>query len=187
MKFRALCLIVLLGLCARPAAAVPLVSVGPSTVVAPGDSFFLDINIGDVKDLFGFQFDLFYDPAVVSANDIVGGTFLSSTGEDFFIPGLIDNLAGTIAFTANTLLGPIAGVSGSGTLARLNLTAKAAGSSVVGLANLLLLDSSLSEISAGTQNATVTVTTVPEPGTIVLLATGLGAAWLGRRRLAGAV
>jgi cohesin domain-containing protein/PEP-CTERM motif-containing protein len=185
MRLRALCLVFVMGLCARPVVALPIVSIEPVTsIVAPGDSFFLDINISNVEDLFGFQFDLAFDPAVLSAITIVEGSFLSSVGESFFIPGIIDNLAGTIAFTANSLLGPIVGASGSGTLARLNFTSTSPGTSIVSLSNVLLLDSSLFEIAAATQDANLT--SVPEPGSIVLLGTGLFAVWRGRRRFARA-
>ena len=183
MRLRALCLVFFIGVCARPAAALPIVSVQPASgPVNPADSFSLNIDISNVQDLFGFQFDLFYDPALLSVSLIEEGSFLSSAGDTFFIPGLIDSITGTIAFTANTLLGPIVGSSGSGTLARLTFTALSPGTSTVGITNLLLLDSALAEISATTQNTKVN--TVPEPGSVVLLATGLVVAWRGRRRFA---
>jgi general secretion pathway protein D len=192
MRLRALCLVLFLGLCARPAVALPLVSVQPALgVVGPGDSFFLDINISSVQDLFGFQFDLLYDPSVLTANAIVEGSFLASAGDTFFLPGTIDNIAGTVALTANALIGMIPGATGGGTLARLNFTAKSTGTSIVDLSNLLLVgvmaDSSLSEIPGTTQGTTVTVaSTVPEPGSVVLVGTGLVAAWRSRRRFARA-
>jgi Cohesin domain/PEP-CTERM motif len=188
VKLRALCLVLLLGLCARPVVASPIISVQPDlSTVSLGSSFFLDINIADVSDLFGFQFDLFYDPAMLTATDIVNGGFFAD-GDSFFIPGAIDDLLGTIAFTASTLLGPIVGVDGSGTLARVSFKAKSSGTSAVGLTSVLLLDSGLSEIAADAQGGSVKVNAgdvapVPEPTSVVLFGSALVAMWRGRRRI----
>jgi hypothetical protein len=52
-------------------------------------------------------------PGILSATAVTDGAFLA-TG---FFPGFIENTAGTISFIADSLAGPVPGLSGSGTLA----------------------------------------------------------------------
>lgn len=154
------------------AIAIPIVSVQPSTsTIYPGDTFNLSVGISDVTDLFAFQFDIGFDPAILSAVSVTEGPFLPSGGSTFFVPGTIDNIAGSISFNADSLIGAISGVSGDGTLATLSFQALALGTSPVDLSNVILLDSTFSDISFNTANASVNV--VPEPATFILLGSGL--------------
>jgi len=189
MKLRALCLVLFVGLCARSVAAAPILSIDPSTsTVNQGDTFFFDINITNVIDLYGFQFDILYDSTVLTANEITEGTFLAVGGPTFFFPGT--NTPGNLSFTEGFLAGAVPGVSGDGTLARVSFTAASGGSSSISLAdiNLLLLDSNLNPIDAGTLDARVDVNAsstapVPEPGTLMLVGSGVAMAWRNRRKL----
>jgi len=134
-----------------------------STGVAifPGDLFSVDVGVSNISDLYAFQFDLTFDPAIISATAISEGAFLPSSGATFFFPGTIDNIGGAITFNADTLLGAVSGASGSGVLATIQFSALGPGSSPIGLSNVILLDSSLGDISAGVINGSVTVS--PEP------------------------
>jgi hypothetical protein len=157
--------------------AIPLVSIEPSTqIVNVGQSFTLDVKVSDVVDLYGFQFDLIFSPSILASTGMAEGGFLATGGATFFIPGLIDNLTGTISFIANTLLGPDPGVNGTGILASFDFVATGSGTSPVTLSNVLLLDSTLAEIPSTTANATVKSfqpTEVAEPATMLFFGLGL--------------
>lgn len=155
---------------------VPILSIAPSSsTVGGGSNVVLDVNIANVTDLFAFQFDLSFAPGTVSAASIVEGAFLAGGGTTAFIPGTIDNVGGTIAATADTLIGPGPGVNGSGTLAVLTLTGLAPGTSSIDFSSVFLLDSNLTGINSSLQSGSVTVTStaVPEPNTLVLLIAGM--------------
>jgi len=155
---------------------VPTLSISPaSSTVGAGSNVVLDVNIANVTDLFAFQFDLSFAPGTVSAASIVEGAFLAGGGTTAFIPGTIDNVGGTIAATADTLIGPGPGVNGSGTLAVLTLTGLAPGTSSIDFSSVFLLDSNLTGINSSLQSGSVTVTStaVPEPNTLVLLIAGM--------------
>lgn len=169
-----LCLV--LGAGTRPATASPIIRIQPSSSTVTTGSFFdVFVEISPVTDLFAYQFDITFDPAIVSAVSISEGPFLATGGSTFFIPGSIDNTAGTITFTANSLLGALSGVTGNGTLADVQFSALSEGTSVIALSNVQLLDSTLNDISVTTADGTVGVSRVPvpEPGTFSILLAGL--------------
>lgn len=167
-----LLVIVLSGL--TPAFASPIVSIQPSSLSVPlGNSFTLDVSIADVADLYALQFDITFDPTIISALSITEGSFLLGGGSTFFIPGDINNNVGTISFTGDTLIGGISGVTGSGVLATLNFQSLAVGTSPIELMNVILLDSNFFDISFTTANASINVAPVPLPTAFWLLGAGL--------------
>ena len=154
--------------------ASPIVSIGPPvTSISAGSSIDVTVDISGVADLYAFQFNLSFDPAVISAIGVDEGLFLQGGGSTFFILGAIDNSLGTVSFTANSLIGAVSGVSGDGTLAMIHLLAAGAGTSSLSLSGVSLLDSSLSDITFTTASGLVEVTgAVPEPASIVLVVVG---------------
>jgi general secretion pathway protein D len=148
-----------------------------SSTVSVGSTFAVDVNISGVTDLYDYQFDLSFNPAVLQATNVLEGAFLSSGGATYFIPGTIDNTAGNMTFNADTLLSAISGVSGDGTLAVFDFTAIATGTSALNIdpTTFILLDSTLANINATTTNGSVTVqgVAVPEPSVLTLVSMGL--------------
>lgn len=168
---------------AGTAQAVPVVSlaVNPNPV-APGGNVQVNVLISGAIDLYAYQFSLLFNPAVLQASAPTEGTFLSTGGTTFYVPGTVNNTLGRVNLTANSLLGVLPGVSGNGVLASLNFNATSVGSSVLQLADVVLLDADLLDIQAQTQGISVSV--IPEPGTWLMFGLGLAAVGgLVRRRM----
>lgn len=166
------------------------ISIVPSTTLtAPGETISVSVGAASVNDLYAWQFDLGFDPNVLAVQNISEGPFLSSAGATLFLPGTIDNTGGSISMNAGSLFGPIAGASGSGTLATITFLVVGAGTSPLNLLGVQMLDSTLSGISAATANGSVVSTSqVPEPGSAgwVVTVLGLFAGWRFRSRIRAA-
>jgi len=147
----------------------------PSTV-SQGSTFEVDVMTLNAVDLFDYQFDLTFNPGVLSAVGVSEGPFLSNGGTTFFLPGTIDNSGGTITLNADSLLGPIPGVSGSGVLVQFDFTALEPGLSNFAIQNVLLQDSTGAILDSTTNGGSVTVTgtsVTPEPSSFSLMALGI--------------
>ena len=176
VRFR-IALAFIVSLYALPALATPIVSVQPATkTVAVGQTFSLDISVASVVDLYAFEFDLGFNPTELSVNSVTEGPFLGTGGSTFFVGGTVNNVSGSITFTADSLETAIVGVNGGGVLATVQFTAHGAGSGLITPFNITLLDSQLSGIPATVATGTVNVTgvtAVPEPSALLLVGTGL--------------
>lgn len=174
-------------LMASPMAAAIAIEVSPASLTTSSSIFSVDIDVSGAADLYAFQFDIGFDPALLAAVSQSGGSFLASGGPTFFLPGIIDNVGGTISFTADTLLTAIAGVSGSGTLAVIDFQVLTPGTSAISIFNAQLLDSALNGLSFTVADGSVTAipALLPEPGSLLLLGLGLPALVIFRRRRIG--
>src|SRR3990170_7111111 len=83
-----------------PSHAVPVIS-APIVTVGVGDTFTIPILIAGAADLTFWQFDLAFNPAIVQANSVTEGPFMSAFGVTLFTPGVIDNTAGLISGVAD--------------------------------------------------------------------------------------
>ena len=166
---------------AGPAQAAPTVRLEAApTSPLVGSSFGIDVIGEDFLDLYAFNFTLSYDPTLIRAVSVDEGSLLPGAGSTFFIPGLIDDAAGSVAFPGDSLLGAIAGASGSGSLATIRFEALAEGISGLLLSDLLFLDSGFGDIAAAAEDSRVAIRgsgghVVPEPASSGLLLAGLGA------------
>jgi adhesin HecA-like repeat protein len=160
---------------AMPAYANTIVSIVNPGFVTLGNSFTASIFITGAIDVYAFQFDFSFDPTILQATSVTEGPFLPSGGTTFFIPGAIDNTNGVIGATADTLIGAIAGVNGNGDLVDIAFTTVGNGTSSLDLANEIFLDSNLNDITATITftGSSVSVSAVPEPMTLALLALGI--------------
>lgn len=171
----------LTGLAASPITAAVLISVEPSvTSTILGGAFTVLVDISGVTDLYAYQLDLMYSPAVLAVQSVTEDAFLAQGGSTFFVAGTIDNVGGDVSNNADTLETAISGVSGDGILLDFDFLAVGPGTSDVDLANVELLDSNLNDIAFTTQGSSVSVT--PEPSAAELLLFGLfWAIWACRR------
>ena len=143
---------------AEAAGAQAVLSIDPTTrTTSTGSVVTVDVNVSNVSDLYGYQFDLTFNPSILQAVSSSEGPFLATGGSTFFINGLNDNLGGTVSATADTLLSAVNGVSGSGALAVFTFNAIGNGTSAIGIQNETLLDSNFNILSDTTTGGSVTV------------------------------
>jgi hypothetical protein len=164
----------------RFASASPILSLDLLTQgqrIAVGDQFSLAVSIADITDLFAYQFAISFNPAAVAANGVFDGGFLTSGGGTSVFSSLalsvpyvvaFDNVLGRIE-VIDSLRGPVppgVGATGGGHLVRFAFTAQVAGPQGFAISDILLQDSSGRLIDAQ-------VSTVPEPSTLLLVASGV--------------
>jgi hypothetical protein len=126
--------------------------VEPETIVGSslqaGETFTVDVMVADVHDLYVWQAGITFNATVCEALSISEGEFLTRAGvTTLWTPGTIDNVNGEISYSACSLTGPTAGVTGSGQLMNVTFEVKTAGSANLNLTDVLLLDSSLTSIT----------------------------------------
>jgi len=168
------------------ASAVPIVTAGSATVNV-GDPFTISISITDAVELTSWQFDLSFDPTILSATAVTDGPFLSESGtkSTVFTAGAIDNSTGQITLVADLLVDLPPGPSGSGVLADIEFHALAPGVLLLTFANVFL---DLFDSGFLIRDGEVTVraaVAVPQPSMLTLVSVGLGA-WSVLVAMAGA-
>ncbi len=141
--------IVLMVLTIGTAAAVPSISVVPSTnSVNSSQNFTVQINVDpDGTPIYSDSFLLGFNPAmleVLGTSKIVHGDFLSQDGADsIIIVRKIDNTNGTVEY-GGTRTGVETGVTGPGTLASIEFHVKNSAtpgmSSILGLSDVNLVE-----------------------------------------------
>ena len=108
------------------------------TSIHAGDKFTFDVLVENVHDLAGWQFDIGFDSSRLETTGITEGDFLKSDGgSTFFQSGQTNTAPGKIT---GLIAGRISegGVSGSGSLLKVEFKAKSEGETELALQNLLL-------------------------------------------------
>jgi parallel beta-helix repeat protein len=92
-------------------------------------SFNIDVTVFNVGNLHGWQFELHYDPTLLSAIDVVEGPFLSDIAETVFLRRIY-NSEGYMLIAATFFPPyPVEGAQGIGTLATVTFKVKSEGQS----------------------------------------------------------
>ena len=173
---------------AMPALAADVSIVATPDPVLQGSGVDLKLMISGVTDLYGYNFSLLFDPSLLQVTSVTEGSFLATGGTTVFDGGTLDNTSGMISFAYDLLTGPVAGVSGAGTLVTIHMNAIGAGTSALSFvaADTTFVDSSGGIITVQAIDRTLAVTAVPEPSSYLLLAAGLAGIGAWRRRQANA-
>lgn len=110
-------------------------------IVNEGESFSLEVAVSGSKDLFGYQFNIEYDPEMLEFQGIEEGGFLSiNNQEQLFCVEHDSAKAGLVKNIACTRMGG-EGLDGSGALKKITFKALKAGSSQITILNAKLVDS----------------------------------------------
>jgi peptidoglycan/LPS O-acetylase OafA/YrhL len=167
---RALLAVVLLALLSGAGVALGTrVFVQPPTqTLALGAQTTVEIRIEQVSNLYGFDAQLSFDPAVLQVVDAdpsktgvqvaVGDIFAGKNG--FVVGNSADNTIGLISYSIS-LLGEPAGASGNGSLFRVTFQGKAGGQSALTLTAVRLAAMGGAAITATIVDGTITVPGAP--------------------------
>jgi hypothetical protein len=130
-----------------------------SQKVGIGDTFTVDVFVNPVTAIAGVQFNLSFDHLLVTANSVAEGNLLSQGGaySTYFQAGTINNVAGTITNVAGAITTPGGSVSQNGTFATVSFTAVAAGTSALGLSNVVVGNKTGGQVATTVTGGSVTV------------------------------
>jgi hypothetical protein len=134
----------------------------------------VDVIAENVTDLYGAEFQLKYDPAVLSVQDLDAGQdgaqiqtgSLLPADQGFVVANKVEEAQGTIVF-AMTLLNPAPPVSGNGPLARVKFNVLQSGLTTIDVEHAKLVAANLQTIPSQTNPLTIEVslpaTAAPPP------------------------
>ena len=103
--------------------AIPVYISPLSQTVSGGKNFTVNISIDPVVAISGGQFDIFFDPLLLTASSVEEGDLFSDYNT-YFNPGVIDNINGTISNVYCVITNAGASTTSPGTLAGIHFSAK---------------------------------------------------------------
>jgi general secretion pathway protein D len=156
-----------------PPEAAPPASSPPSAPAAPGagthllfrpetievktdQTFTLEFDVDDARDLFAAPFKLKFDPQLLRLEEVSPGGFLSSDSQKIVFTRNILNDTGDATVNLNRLPGS-AGLNGAGALAVFTFRAIKPGTALVSFTDLAARDSHNQPVSEDVPHASVTV------------------------------
>jgi hypothetical protein len=142
------------------AAGTAIISVDSATQeVTPGAQFTININMQPNSAIAGVQFNLSFNPNLVTVNSISEGDLLKQNNADtYFSPGNIDNNAGTITGVAGTIIVPGETVSTPGSFAVITMTAGSKeGTCQLNLSNVIAGDLNAQSVPINAVNGNIII------------------------------
>lgn len=173
-----------------PLAAAPTVSAGSATVDI-GDTFTIQISIAGAQDLSAWQFDLGFDPSRLAAMSVVeGGCMNSAGGTTLFSGGAVANDAGLILGVTGSYVDYPPNPCVDGVLAEIEFTALSNGLTALTLSDVFVnwSDADIAVVAGAVCVGGNSPTdcsagpSVPEPGTLALVAAAVVCGGVARRR-----
>jgi chaperone required for assembly of F1-ATPase len=146
------------------AAGTAVVSVSaPTQPVSSGNQFTINIIVQPNTAIAGAQFNLSFNPSLVSVNSVTeGNLFTQGGGSTYFMPGTINNITGSVTGVAGTITTPGKTVSTTGTLAVITLTAGTSkATSTLTLSNVIVGDINGQSVSVSMVNSQVSIDHTP--------------------------
>jgi len=115
----------------------------PTSKVELGETLRINVTVTEVTDLAVWEFQIHYNNTILNCTNVTEGPFLKQEGSTFFVKNITDNYNSTYGrvLAGCSLLGPVPGVNGSGTLATVTFQAKAVGETPLHLTGTTLKDS----------------------------------------------
>ena len=167
------CALLLMLLCLTTAtSATPKISVYPSSIEASlGENFTIEIRIDpNGAEIYGVQYDLYFNPSILNAISQSQGNFLSQDGANTIVPvNEINNTIGKIEY-GETRMYVEWGVKEAGVISSISFEVIGTGTSGLNLSNVILSDLNATPIEATIESGTVVVgapatpaTTAPSP------------------------
>ena len=150
----------------------------PTQPVSQGQQFTVNITVQPNNSIAGVQFNLSFNPALVSINSVTQGNLLNRSGAStYFTAGTINNAAGTLTNVAGAITTPGQTVSASGTFAVITMTASSvSGTCPLTLSNVIVGDINGNSLTVNLVNGQV-INTPPSITTSSLPNGTVGAAY----------
>jgi hypothetical protein len=142
--------------------AIASVSV-PVGALEPGEQFTISINVEPNNAVAGMQFDLSFNPDIVTVDNVTEGDLLNQGGADTYLEdGEIDNVAGTVTGVFGVIITPGQTVAAAGTFVVITMTAgSSGGSSLLTLSNVIIGDIDGNSIPVTVNDGTISVNRPP--------------------------
>jgi general secretion pathway protein D len=145
------------GPATTPSSALAL-SFEPTTISTPlGSKFKVSVSVSGAQNVFSIPLQISYDPERLQVVDVANGGFLSQDRQTVALVYRADATKGTLQITG-TRPPNSGGVSGSGTVFVITLSAKAPGESVMDISGASVLDPSMQAHPATSGDVLITVT-----------------------------